>query len=374
MKKILFNCTTNIKGGAVQNAANFIRHASNDDSFKYLFLVSREVGEVLKKWGLSEYKVLTPSPSKSIDSRKKILTLENKYSPDLVYTMAGPAYVRFKSKHILGNSDPYVSHAPFGMFFFRRNILQGLFLLISIFYKAFYIRFFAEKWIFQTEYSRSKFIKKYFVKKENTYVVPNAIGDEFVESLKKDEDTIIQEDSKKIVIFCPTANYPHKNLEILINLAELWKNSKNDKSLKIVLPIKDDKKFIAFASKKNVLGAFDFIGPYNYANASNHYLKSNIVVMPSLLESFSTSYLEGLLAKKPLVVPDQRYSKEICKNYAFYYDKKDPFSLYLVIKQIVEKNNGKLLDYNKAEDYVYRTYGDQKNRYNAIRKVLKLNI
>ena len=112
--KILFNSSNSVVGGAVQNAANFIKYALSDSSITYLFLVSNEIYEILNRWGISDNRVYsTAPPVQSISVRKKIKRIEKDFCPDLVFTMAGPTYVRFKSPHVMGISDPYITHSSF---------------------------------------------------------------------------------------------------------------------------------------------------------------------------------------------------------------------------------------------------------------------
>ena len=50
--KLLFNCSTNLQGGAAQNAANFIinsvkRNAQNSSFIEYHFIISEPVKKIL---------------------------------------------------------------------------------------------------------------------------------------------------------------------------------------------------------------------------------------------------------------------------------------------------------------------------------------
>lgn len=126
--KLLFNCSTNIQGGAAQNAANFIissvkNNNQNSSCIKYHFIISEPVKKILdsQKCHLKDYSLIQKSPSKSFVSRNEIKSIERKFCPDIVYTMAGPAYVKFNSKHIMGCSNPYVIFADYSDIYFGRN-------------------------------------------------------------------------------------------------------------------------------------------------------------------------------------------------------------------------------------------------------------
>src|SRR5690554_3487277 len=117
--KILFNCSTNIVGGGVKNSAIFIKNALEDSSVSWYFAISKPVFSELEDELVSceKFSVFERSPARCSESRRKILSLEKDLSPDVVYTMAGPAYVSFKSYHVMGISNPYLSHVSFLEYF-----------------------------------------------------------------------------------------------------------------------------------------------------------------------------------------------------------------------------------------------------------------
>ncbi len=359
--KILFNCSNNIVGGAVQNAANFIKYAIIDDYIDYYFIVSKQVKELLGVWSIdSKIMESIDSPAQSKFARRRALKVESEFQPDLVYTMAGPTYIQFKSFHVMGTSDPYITHSDFSNFKYNRNFPDFLKFIIKIALKALSCRFGANYFLFQTETSRNGFCKRYRWSKDKTEIVPNAVGEEFgtlsgsVNSLDRNEI---------INIFCPSAYYPHKDLELVINLANLLKNNKN---IKFILTIPKECSLGRFL-KSNPISNITNIGPYSYAEASELYCRADIILIPSLLETFSTSYLEAIATYKPLVVADTEFSREICGHYANYYTKADYKSAYSIIIELIE--NGLEVNQNERAQILSR-YGTQKERYDKIKEIL----
>jgi glycosyltransferase involved in cell wall biosynthesis len=358
--KVLFNCSNNVIGGAVQNAANFIRHAVNDDSIQYFYIISKQVEELFHIWNIEKESILTlSSPAKSKAARKKALELESKFKPDIVYTMAGPTYIKFNSYHVMGMSDPYITHSKISSFIHNRSIVDIVNFFTKTAYKAFNARFGADYYIFQTKTSRDGFCRRYWWPKNKTSIVPNAIGQEFFINTEKGKNP----SRKGIKIFCPSAYYPHKNLELVLKLAELFKNNENVK-------------FILTIPKKCLLGRkidampssnIENIGPFQYSEAADLYRQSDIVIMPSLLETFSTSYIEAVAARKPLVVSDTEFSREICGDYGVYYSKKDPYSAFRAINKLMDSG----LEVNGDEAIrIISKYGSQAERYYEIQNIL----
>ena len=62
------------------------------------------------------------------------------------------------------------------------------------------------------------------------------------------------------------------------------------------------------------------ISPFNL-----HILYNQVdaVILPTLLESFSSVYVDALKFRKPIFTSNREFAKEICGNAAFYFN---PFS------------------------------------------------
>jgi len=166
--RILFNCTTNVIGGAVQNDANFVKNTIHIENEKnsFIYLASPQVNEILTKWGIrSDFIFVLESPSKNFHVRKKISSIEKQFSPDIIYTMAGPAYVRFSGFHVMGISDPYITHGDLDSFIHGRTVLAALNHAAKTLIKGCIARFSANHFIFQTETSLNGFCKRFFLRK-----------------------------------------------------------------------------------------------------------------------------------------------------------------------------------------------------------------
>lgn len=367
--RILFNCSTNVVGGGVQNAYNFIKYALEDNEIEWLFLVSSNVYKLLEKSEIFDCRIITikESPSRNSQSRKKIVEYENSFKPDVVYTMAGPAYVSFNNYHIMGISNAYITHAKLKNYFHRRGLFTSIETLLYFVYHSFYARS-ADSFFFQTKSSRDSFCKRFHVDKRKTAIIPNTIGDMFVnrEISNTQKDGILN-------IFCPAAAYPHKNLQIIPQIAQKLESQINNKKLKFTLTIPEESKlWIKIkkeASRRGVLNLIDNIGPFNYQEAAKLHNNADIIFIPSVLETFSTSYLEGMASKKPLLVCDLPFASEICRENAIYFK---PFSTKDATHKIKEVINN--YDHYSSlfanMECSFDIYGNQSDRYNLIKKNL----
>ena len=367
--KLLFNCSTNLQGGAAQNAANFIissvkSNTQNSVDIKYHFIISEPVKKILdsQKCHIKNYSLIQKSPSKSLVSRSKIKSIERAFCPDLVYTMAGPAYVTFNSRHIMGCSNPYIIFADYSDINFGRNVFKSIVRYLRTLYQSWYIKK-AEYFIFQTNSSRESFLEKFNINKNKSFVVNNAMG--FLKDEYRKE--ISQERSSEIIILCPFEDYPHKGFHIIPKLCiSLNKYIQNFKFLVTIDENKRNKNMIAkYKSSKFI----KLIGKQPYKKMRELYKKSDIVFMPSILEIFSSVCIESLYFRLPLVVSSRDFNRDILKDHAFYCDPNSIQSCCESIKQAVtKKSDHEYLDISKQ--YIKRKYGVYSKRHQSIQNIL----
>lgn len=371
--KVLFNCVVNSAGGAVQNAANFINIALDDTDIDYLFIVSREVYELLARWErATDVRVmLFDHPLRSSHVRAEILALESNFQPDIVYTMAGPTYVKFKSLSILGISDPYITHSPFSVFFFGRSVPNAFFFIVKSLAKGILSRLQSDFFVFQTDTSRTRYCRRYLLKRDYTEVIPNAVGESFkgLGSVSFD----FQDPSRNtLFILCPAADYPHKDLLIIKRMAEWLRANPGVQApgvLAFTVTVRTDGSMSEELEKINSISDRIQVrnrGPFSYSESRKLYLSHDVVFMPSILETFSTAYLEALASGKFLVVADRNFSREICGDAAVYYaprvESKAFYALHNILRNSVRPDRC-------AAKRVLGRYKDYEWRYSNIKKM-----
>lgn len=322
--RVLFNCSTNFIGGAVQNATNFIRQSlENPAGIEWHYAVSSEVKKQLDGLGCSTDNdlVFSSSPSRDLKAREKLKEYAKEREFDLVFTMAGPAYVSFPSKHLLGCSNPYITHPNSFAIKSQGKNWDVLLFRLRIMYASKWFKK-ANYWIFQTETSRAGFIHNLRVERSKTFVVPNASSDVYTLSSKRGK-----RDLSQLKILVPSAYYKHKNLEIIPYVAQILKEritSKDRKrEFKFILTLPADLKPLGKINKRaEALGVADTIennGPFLICEGPHLYENCTIMFLPTLLETFSASYLEAMAMDVPIVTTDMDFSREICGAAAEYF-------------------------------------------------------
>ena len=138
---------------------------------------------------------------------------------------------------------------------------------------------------------------------------------------------ILKED-KRVKILYPTHAASHKGFEILFEALSELKQSISDFVLFTTIDKSDwPEGFVKFQSRIKQLGINEnivFTGRIPQDQMSVFYKNCDIMVYPSLCESFGFSMVEAMGYGLPIVAADTAVNKEICKDAAVYYAAMDP--------------------------------------------------
>lgn len=375
MSKILLNATTNIIGGGVKNSALLVKMALLDNSFEWHFAISSQVADLLDDFGidldLPNIIVFKDSPARNRKSKKKLKFLESTIDPDIVYTMAGPAYVKFKKKHVMGISNGYITHATWEAFMVFGSWYKTLKFMSKVAVQSLESRR-ADNLIFQTETARNNFNKRMFFSKSQTIVISNAFDESIINSFVGDKFN--EEKNDTILIICPGADYLHKGFQFIPKIAKQIKKLKEKcEEFKFILTLPDGKLWSLISKESKQLGVEENIvnyGPYSYNDVAKIYEGSHIVFIPSLLETFCASYLEAILMNKPLVVSNRSFAREVCGSYAIYIEPKDFNATALELLKVMRTKFMTPEKYQMRQEILMK-FGSQKERFDQIKSYLE---
>jgi len=375
-KKILFNCTINKKGGAVYNSANYIEASIiNETAFDYFYAVSSEVFSNISTLSIDPKKIVVfeSSPSRSIYARRALLDFEAEICPDLVFTMAGPAYVKFSSTHLMGCSNPYIIFASLKDIKFGRNSFDFCLRVLQTLYQAHYSRI-ADHFLFQTTSSMYEFNKKYRPKGGN-FVIENSIAlGETLNSKAHRFTRLLRSSDSWINILCPFEDYPHKGAHILPSLCERFYGE----SLKVRFILTAHNPLLCTYEEEGETPSLAIAQPHilrvgrvGYKEMSYLYDACDVVFMPSVLEVFSSVCIEALFSRTSLVIADRPFNREIAGNFAKYCEPSDTENCFIALKKGIESAED--YDYlNKGKEYSVEKYGIYKDRFLKITDLLSM--
>jgi len=131
----------------------------------------------------------------------------------------------------------------------------------------------------------------------------------------------------------PSVYYPHKNLEILLDLARLIKTNKHD--FCIVTTVNPEtnasRRFLNSIAEFELQGIITNVGQVPLNQMNSLYNQCDALLMPTLLESFSIVYLEAMHYGLPVFTSNMWFSKAVCGDAAIYFD---PFDAEDILRSL----------------------------------------
>ena len=313
--KILVDNSNLFAGGGLQVAVSFIRDLKNlgyNDEYHIVqsFNSSKELGDEIFPDNFI-FINFSKKEEKSIFQRIKALKkIENEIKPDVIFTVFGPSYHKSNYKKIVGFAWGFVIY-PNSPYFKKLSFKTFIKFKILNLIKVFCFNRNSDALIFETDYSREYYLKNLNYKKE-TYVVSNTLNTIFNQK-ELHEDYYLKSKANYNILFL-TANYQHKNLDLLPEIIEFLRDKEKKDFFIIHVSINEYDLEIPIELKKYV----NFLGKVTLNELPSLYEQMDAVLMPSLLETFSTTYLEAMFMKKPLVVSDLEFARDICRDSAIY--------------------------------------------------------
>jgi len=161
-------------------------------------------------------------------------------------------------------------------------------------------------------------------------LVPHAVDPQIHDPQQDHGPSPIPTTSHAFRAFCLARYFPHKNLEVLLRVAdELERRGRTD--IGIVTTIGEDqgagaRRFIAGLAGRRANTIVN-VGPVPMPSVPACYRSVDAMILPSLLESFSGTYTEAMAAGRPIVTSERDFARVVCADAALYVDPLDPTSI-----------------------------------------------
>ena len=335
MKKILINASNLHNGGGVQVATSFLLELSELDfdlGCEIFLYVSSIVDENLKSTGFKSskfknYRILNIFGIRALDPR----IAKNFSGFDLTFTIFGPLYLPKKiPNHIIGFAQLWIlepkNEISEKLRIFKRVSLQLKYLIQWVFFKISCARL-----IVEIDHVKRKLVDFKKFPEDRVDVVFNCVSPIYREEAKwlKIDSLKLRDFSGVIRLGYVSRAYPHKNLEVLFDVAKnLKKITKLNFEFFVTLNEDEWAKFSPdFRSEiKN-------IGPLNVAQCPTFYQSMDGVVFTSLLECFSATPLEAMIMRRPLFASDRDFVRDCCADHAIYINPLDPVDIATKINE-----------------------------------------
>lgn len=127
----------------------------------------------------------------------------------------------------------------------------------------------------------------------------------------------------KYKLFYLTRYYPHKGIEMLVELFDRYRDELADTVAVITIDARQNANAGRLLRQVRECGLSDRIinvGPLSQQKLVDYYRACDCLVMPTRLESFSVTYLEAMHFGLPILTSDRNFAREICGPAAVYFD------------------------------------------------------
>jgi glycosyltransferase involved in cell wall biosynthesis len=144
---------------------------------------------------------------------------------------------------------------------------------------------------------------------------------EFREALKKENGDSARD--KTIKIFYPSSPPDYKGYDQLFDILFELKQ-RGIKALLYLTIDKDEKqRYIKKMHQHGLDDSIIFLGRVTHAEMIQFYQESDLMIFPSLCDSFGFPMLEAMASGLPIVAVDTDLNREICESAALYYPAND---------------------------------------------------
>ena len=179
----------------------------------------------------------------------------------------------------------------------------------------------------QTPVSAQRFHQEFNYPRKQIKIMPNSVS-EFVKTSR--DEALLPEVFKKqgfFNLFFLTKFYAHKNLEMLIDVFRRGNNVLRDVRCIVTVAADQHPNAPVFLDSIRRYGLQQYIvnvGPLKPEELPGYFYNSDALLFPTLLESFSGTYLEAMHFGLPILTSDLDFSRYVCGDAALYFDPWDP--------------------------------------------------
>lgn len=317
--KIVLNALNAKSGGGKSILINFLK-LLNASNLVDCFFVMTPCASDYKQYESEHVKIMdTPAwYSKSLLSPfvycYRLPKLIRQIRPDVIFNM-GDLVIRTKMPQVYLYDWPYAAY-PESQVWKRMSFSDKFQKRIKRFFFKRNIGF-ASCVAAQTADMKKRLEHLYGLK--NVKVVPNAVS---LDNLAP-KHTLEMALPKGNRLLYLTYFYPHKNLEIFIPLAKLIQQQNLDFKLIVTLSPSQHSDAAAFLQTIEAEGLTNIIhnvGPVPMEQVPALYQACDGLLMPTLLESFSGTYVEAMFHEIPIFTSDLDFAHAVCAEAAFYFD------------------------------------------------------
>ncbi len=207
----------------------------------------------------------------------------------------------------------------------------------------------------------------------NIKIVPNAVSIENIEEEAKNHEFNFPPGNKLLYL---SYYYPHKNLEIFIPIAKEIR--RRNLEYKIIITISEAqhakaKILLQEIDKENLQDIIINIGPVDMSNVPSLYRQCDALLMPTLLESFSGTYVEAMHHRLPILTSDIGFATSVCGDAAIYFNPLKADSILEKIEDVFNNDNLRIDKIEKGKE-ILSNMPDWEQAYQMYSQIIEESI
>jgi glycosyltransferase involved in cell wall biosynthesis len=332
--KILINCSNLKVGGGLQVAHSFLYELKElHFEHQYIVVVSAYLAYQINFTDFpSNFKFYNytqkASALKCITGKDAFLDdLEQTYNPKVVFTIFGPSYWQPNAPHFCGFARPHYIYKT-SPYFNSLSLKEKVKLRLMEFFHMYDFKNNNEALITEND-DVSEILKQRV--NQRVFTVSNTFNQIFEDKSKWDTKTLLDIPENVVKMLTISANYPHKNLDVIKKLVPFIKSNFPDFKFVFILTITAEEFGIDHSDllNENII----FLGKVTIKQCPSLYHQSDFLFLPTLLECFSASYLEAMCMQKPILTSNLSFATGICGDAASYFD---PIDINDIANKIVD--------------------------------------
>ncbi len=337
---LLINATPCVIGGGVQVAVGFIRHALTEASrrgWRVTVVASAPVAAQCAAEAaacgvaLHACAASPASPWGGRSTRRLLRELVRSAGAEMVFTVFGPSYVKFEVPELMGFADGFTICPEPGCYANHPWSVA----LVSRLKKSLKVRKMRgalEFWV-ETETARQGLMRVVGCAPEAVRVVANGVNALIAGAATG------RAPAETGDILLMGAPYWHKNHALLIPTAVRLRALLPDRPWRMVVTLPPSAPVWCDlqerARRAGLADRFVNLGVLDVAACAAAIEAGTVVVHPSLLETFSATYVEAMALGRPLAVSDRAFAREICGEAAAYFDPHDAENTARVLARLL---------------------------------------
>ncbi len=363
--KILIDNSNLYAGGGIQVATSFLYDlCSIENENQYHVVQSFNSGKQINKLDFDKrfkFYDLTSKNSSILKRRRFLKKIESKIEPNVIFTVFGPSYHKSKFPKVVGFALGQVLY-PQSPYFKKISRLSNFKVKLTSYLKSYFFKKYSDVLIYESD-DANKIYSNITKNKIVGYTVSNTVNNVFFNCSEWKEINVVK---SKFDILYLTANYPHKNIEIIPKVIDtILEIGKLDNFRFHLSVTKEEMNF-----DKKYDQYINYLGKVEIKQVPLLYKKMDMLFMPTLLETFSTTYLEAMVSEIPIVTSDLSFARDICADSALYASARnaDEYADHIVSLYNSKELRDNLVEKSKVNLLRFGTSMDRTKKYLEILK------